>query len=140
MVRVLRSIGSGVVATAVMMGTFLFMQAQTRSRLGAPEAIASYVGLPDRANLGIALFVAIGVLVWPVVFAFVHGRLPDAVADVDAGVLGLGFGAVLWVFFLLLSSGGPQWPFVLLYLAFTLIAHLAYGYTLGLAYQWSASA
>lgn len=133
--RFLRAIGAGVVATAAMMAIFLFTQVQTRSRLGAPEAIARFVGVPGHLYVGLVVFIAVGIFVWPVVFAVVQDRLADVPGGTDVAVRGLVFGAVLWILFLILGTEELVWPFVVLYLAFTLLGHLAYGFTLGLIYQ-----
>ena len=53
----------------------------------------------------------------------------------DAATQGLLFGLVLWVAFLVLGTGELTWPFVLLYLFFTLVGHLAYGFILGFGYD-----
>lgn len=133
--RFLRAISAGVAATTVLMLVFLFSQVQTRSQLGAPEAIARFVGMPEHHIVGFAVFCAIGVLVWPVVFVLVRERIPGLPGERDPTVQGLLFGVVLWVAFLVLGTGQLTWPFVILYLFFTLIGHLAYGFVLGFVYE-----
>lgn len=133
--RFLRAIGAGVVATTVMMLIFLFMQVQTRSRLGAPEAIARFVGVPDQLYVGFVIFVLIGILVWPVVFALIEEYLASLPGGRDVAIRGITFGVLLWFAFLVLGTGEVTWPFVLLYVLFTLIGHLVYGFTLGVVYQ-----
>lgn len=132
--RFLRATGAGVAATTMMMLIFLFSQVQTRSRLGAPEAIARFVGVPDHHIVGFVIFSAIGIVVWPIVFLFVHDRFVERTGS-DPVIQGLLFGVVLWVAFLVLGTGQLSWPFVILYLGFTLIGHLAYGFVLGLVYE-----
>lgn len=133
--RFLRAIGAGAAATTVMMLVFLFSQVQTRSQLGAPEAIARFVGLPDQHVVGFIVFAAAGVLVWPIVFVFARRLLVELPGGNDAAVQGMLFGLVLWVAFLVLGTGQLTWPFVLLYLFFTLVGHLAYGFVLGFAFE-----
>lgn len=133
--RFLRAIGAGAAGTTVMMLVFLFAQVQTRARLGAPEAIARFVGVPDHQYVGLVIFVAVGVLVWPVVFVVVEEYLASLPGGRDAAIRGVVFGVVLWIAFLLLGTGELTWPFVLLYLLFTLLGHVAYGFTLGVVYQ-----
>ncbi|MFC6906075.1 DUF6789 family protein [Halalkalicoccus tibetensis] len=133
--RFLRAIGAGAAATTVMMLVFLFSQVQTRSQLGAPEAIARFVGLPDQHVVGFVVFTAAGVLVWPIVFVFARRLLVELPGGNDVAVQGMLFGLVLWVAFLILGTGQLTWPFVLLYLFFTLVGHLAYGFVLGFAYE-----
>ena len=133
--RFLRAIGAGAAATTVMMLVFLFSQVQTRSQLGAPEAIARFVGLPDQHVVGFVVFAAAGVLVWPIVFVFARRLLVELPGGNDVAVQGMLFGLVLWVAFLVLGTGQLTWPFVLLYLFFTLVGHLAYGFVLGFAFE-----
>lgn len=135
MTRFFRSIGAGVAATTVMMGIFLFMQVQTRSKLGAPEAIARFVGMPEHQYIGLAIFIAVGILVWPVVFAAIEDYLTGLPGGRDAAIRGVAFGLLLWIAFLVLGTGEVTWPFVVLYLLFTLIGHLAYGFTLSTVHQ-----
>lgn len=133
--RFLRAIGAGAAATTVMMAVFLFTEVQTRSRLNAPDAIARFVGVPDQPFVGFVIFAAIGVLVWPIVFVAIEGYLAKLPGGRDVAIRGIVFGLALWVAFLVLGTGELTWPFVLLYVLFTLIGHLAYGFTLGVVYQ-----
>lgn len=132
--RFLRAISAGVAATTVMSLIFLFSQVQTRQQLGAPESIARFVGLPDHHVAGFAIFAAAGILVWPVVFVLVRGVLAELPGGDDPVTSGLLFGLLLWFAFLVLGTGDLTWPFVLLYLFFTLVGHLAYGFVLGFVY------
>jgi hypothetical protein len=133
--RPIRAIAAGAAATTAMMVILLVAQVQTRAQLGAPEAIARFAGVPGRTYVGLAIFVAAGVLVWPIVFAVVEDYLAGLPGGRDAAIRGVAFGLVLWVAFLVLGTGDLTWPFVLLYLLFTLIGHLAYGFTLSVVYQ-----
>lgn len=133
--RFLRAIGSGVAGTSVMMLIFLFTQAQTRSQLGVPEAIARFARVPEQPYVGLVVFIAAGIFLWPIVFAVVQQWFTDLPGGTDIGIRGLFYGVVLWFLFLVLGTGELTWPFVMLYLVFTLIGHLAYGFTLGVVYQ-----
>lgn len=133
--RFLRAIGAGAAATAVMMAIFLFTEVQTRSRLDAPNAIARFVGLPEQPIVGFVIFAAVGVFVWPIVFVAIEEYLASLPGGRDVAIRGVIFGLALWVAFLVLGTGELTWPFVLLYLLFTLLGHLAYGFTLGVIYQ-----
>jgi hypothetical protein len=133
--RFLRAITAGVAATTIMSLIFLFSQVQTRSQLGAPEAIARFVGMPDQHVIGFLIFAAAGIFVWPVVFVLARGVLAGLPGGNDAAMQGMLFGLLLWFAFLVLGTGELTWPFVLLYLFFTLLGHLAYGFTLGFGYE-----
>lgn len=133
--RFLRAISAGVAATTVMMLIFLFSQVQTRSQLGAPEAIARFAGVPDQHVIGFVIFAAAGILVWPVVFVFAKNGLAALPGGDDVVSQGMLFGLLLWVAFLVLGTGELTFPFVILYLFFTFIGHLAYGFVLGFVYE-----
>ncbi|ADJ15794.1 DUF6789 family protein [Halalkalicoccus jeotgali] len=133
--RYLRAISAGVAATTVMMLVFLFSQVQTRSQLGAPEAIARFVGMPEHHVVGFVVFSAIGILVWPVVFVLLRERVVGRRGPRDPTVQGMAFGGILWIAFLILGTGELTWPFVILYLFFTLTGHLVYGFVLGYVYE-----
>lgn len=133
--RFLRAITAGVAATTILSLIFLFSQVQTRSQLGAPEAIARFVGMPDQHVVGFLIFAAAGIFVWPVVFVFAQGALAQLPGGNDVAMRGMIFGLLLWVAFLVLGTGELTWPFIILYLFFTLVGHLAYGFTLGFGYE-----
>lgn len=133
--RFLRAISAGVAATTVMMLVFLFSQVQTRSQLGAPEAIARFVGMPENHFVGFVVFCAIGIAVWPIVFVFLRERFTGRRGPRDPTVQGLAFGVALWLAFLVFGTGQLTWPFLVLYLLFTLVGHLAYGFVLGYVYE-----
>ncbi|RBI62256.1 hypothetical protein DMJ13_10275 [halophilic archaeon] len=132
-VRALGVLKAGVVSTVVMMVVFVIASAQTRFNLGVPAAIAQFVGMPNRVTLGLVVFVAAGIVLWPLLFAAVQSSIPVE----DVAVRGVLFALVLWVSFLLLGASGLHLSgaFVVLYIVFTLIAHVAYGYSLGVFYE-----
>lgn len=129
--KALRAVAGGVAGTAVLTLGLVVTDVETGYRIGIFEAIASFVGTPERLTLGFALFLAAGVLAWPLVFLAVEDYLPGGP---DPAVRGMLFAVVLWVAFALTGTPGVDFPLVVPYLAFTLLAHLAYGYIMGAVY------
>ncbi|EFW91591.1 hypothetical protein ZOD2009_13546 [Haladaptatus paucihalophilus DX253] len=127
---------AGVVSTAVMLFIFLVSEAETDFNLGVPAAIAKFVGMDGEPYLGFAVFVVAGVVVWPLLFAAIEDRFKAIPGGDDIGVRGILFALLLWVAFLGLGSAGLQLEgaFFFLYIVFSLLAHLAYGYSLGVFY------
>ena len=128
--RALRAIAGGAAGTAVMLVILLIGEAQTRYLMGTPAAIARFVGTPGRLYVGLLLFVAAGILLWPLLFVAVT-RFRPIPEEGDAAVRGMAFAVVLWIAFVILGSGDLGGAIFVLYLVFTLLAHLAYGFTLG---------
>ncbi|MFB9808184.1 DUF6789 family protein [Haladaptatus pallidirubidus] len=132
----LQTLKAGIVSTGLMLFIFTIAEAETRFALGVPAAVAEFVGMPGQLYLGFAVFVFAGVVVWPLLFAAIDDNLRVIPAGEDVGIRGIVFALILWAAFLLLGSAGLQLegPFFVLYLVFTLLAHLAYGYSLGILY------
>lgn len=129
--RPLSAIAGGVTGISVMSLLLLLLNVQTRDRVATFEAVARFVGLPDQIAVGFALFVVAGAVAWPLLFVALEERIPGGP---DPATRGMAFGAVLWVFFAVLGRGDLDGPLLLIYLVFTLISHLAYGFVLGLVY------
>ncbi|WP_227376976.1 DUF6789 family protein [Haladaptatus halobius] len=134
--QALQTFKAGVLSTGLMVFIFLVAEAEARFELGVPAAVAKFVGMPNRLYLGFIVFVMFGAVVWPLLFAAIEGRMTSLPGGDDIGIRGIIFALVLWVAFLVLGSAGLQLagPFLVLYLVFSLIAHLAYGYSLGVLY------
>lgn len=130
--RLLNAVLGGLVGTTVLSTLLLLLEVETRSRIGVFAAVARFVGMPGNTALGFVVFAVAGTVAWPVLFVALGDRLPGG--D-DPAVRGLVFGTVLWVAFLLLGRGDLSGVLLVVYAAFTLVAHLAYGYTLGAVYH-----
>ena len=128
--RALRAIVGGAVGTGIMLVILLIGEAQSRFLIGTPAAIARFVGMPGRIYVGFLVFILAGVLLWPLVFIAVN-RVRPIPDGGDAAVRGMLFAVVLWIAFVILGSGDQSGAILVLYLVFTLLAHLAYGFTLG---------
>lgn len=132
--RAWRAVVGGLVSTLAMATIFLLIEVQTRARLRLFEALARFVGLPDRLVLGFLVFVFFGVVVWPLVFVVADQYLPPR--D-DSAVSGMVFATILWVGFLVIGTAEIAVVLLPFYAAVTLVAHLVYGFTLGLVYGWA---
>lgn len=132
--RLVRAVAGGTAGMAVMMIVLLFAEAQTRFALDLPIIIAHYMRMPDHQYIGFALFLAAGILAWPVLFAGIEDYLRSLPGGEDVAVRGVVFALALWVAFLVLGGVQTGGPLLILYLGFTLLAHVAYGWTLGIVY------
>ncbi len=132
---VLRAVAGGAVGMVVMVLALIMLNIQTRSALNLYTLISQFVGAGSDQSLGFVIFLVVGVLVWPLIFAWAEPHLPP---EGDAAVSGMLFAFVIWLAFMITSV--PDVPTILLFLfgGYTLLAHLAYGFTLGLVYGWTA--
>ena len=131
----LRAILSGGVGMLVMVLALVMLNIQTRSALNLYALVARFVGMGGNRSLGFIVFVAVGIVVWPLIFAWAEPHLPP---EGDPAVSGMLFAVVIWLAFMVTSV--PEVPTILLFLfgGYTLLAHLAYGFTLGLIFGWTA--
>jgi hypothetical protein len=129
--RPFSAVAGGVVGTAVLSLLMILLEVQTRSQIGIFHAIARFVGLSDHLVIGFALFVAAGILAWPLLFIALESYIPRGPDPAARGVV---FAFVLWVPFVITGRGSIGWPIVIIYAGLTLLAHLAYGFTLGAVY------
>lgn len=123
----------GVVSTAVLSLLLILTEIQTRSQIEMFEVIARFVGLPGHVVIGFGLFVAAGVFAWPLLFIALEPYIPRGP---DPAARGMVFAFVLWIAFVTTGRGEIGWPLVIVYAGLTLLAHLAYGFTLGAVYAF----
>jgi hypothetical protein len=102
-------------------------------------ALAGLTGLEalfptNSLALGYVIFLAGGMLIWPLLFASAGSYLPGE----KFATKGLSFGFVLWTGFVLaFVEGVPGSTGALaLYAVLTLIAHFAYGFSLGAVFDY----
>lgn len=127
----LSAVLGGAVGTAVMSVVLAMVEVEARYALGIFDAIARFARVPGEPTLGFLVYVLVGVLVWPLLFLSLEQYVP---LDLDPAVAGMLMGAVLWLAFAVIGRGDMSGPQLLVYLTFTLLAHLAYGFTLGAVY------
>lgn len=133
----LQTIKAGIVSTALMLFIFLAAESESGFKLGVPAAIAKFVRMPGDVYLGFSVFVFIGVVVWPLVFAAIEDKFEALPGSGDIAVRGVMFSLLLWLAFLGFGSTGMQLEssaLLVLYLAFSFLAHVGYGYSLGVFY------
>lgn len=128
--RLLRAIAGGVAGTALLSLLLLMLQVETRSAVEVFAAIARFVGVPGELTLGFLVFLLAGSVAWPLLFTVVERALPFE----DPASRGMAFALPLWVAFVVVGRGDMNGSLLAVYASFTLLAHLAYGYTLGAVY------
>lgn len=129
--RALSAILGGAVGTAVMSVVLAMIEVEARYAIGIFEAIARFVRVPGEPVLGFLIYVLVGTVAWPLLFLSLEQYVP---LDLDPAVAGMLMGTVLWFGFAIIGRGDMTGPLLLVYLTFTLLAHLAYGFVLGAVY------
>ncbi|WP_158059145.1 DUF6789 family protein [Halorussus halophilus] len=126
-----RAIAGGIAGTAVLTAGLVITDVETGYQVGIFETIASFVGTPGQVTLGFVLFLLAGAVAWPLVFLALRQTFSS---DRDPAIEGTALGVLLWVAFNVTSTSGVEGVLLIPYYAFTLVAHLAYGYILGAVY------
>ena len=129
--RALRAVGGGVAGTIVLGIFLLVLDTQARGAVSIPSVIARFLGVPGRPILGIALFAAVNVVLWPLLFVAVERYLPRGPDPASRGVV---FAAIIGIVFVFMGRGEVSGPIFFVYVGFSLIAHLAYGFVFGSIY------
>lgn len=121
----------GVAGMAAMSVLLLLFQVETRERIELFDAVARFVGVPGELALGFLAFVFAGVVAWPLIFLALEEYIPFGP---DPATRGMVFAAALWIPFVLTGRGDIDGPLFVVFTAFSLLAHLAYGFTMGAVY------
>lgn len=129
--RPLSAIGGGVTGITVMSFLLLLLTVQTRDRIPIFEMVARFAGVPGNVTVGFVLFVIAGAVAWPLLFVALESYVPGGP---DPARRGMVLGVVLWAFFVVFGRGDVDGVLLAIYLVLTLLAHLAYGFLLGLVY------
>jgi hypothetical protein len=129
--RVGSAIAGGIVGTTVLSALLILLEVQTRSVLQIFAVIARFVGMPDELFLGFLIYAFAGVLVWPLLFVALQQYIPRGP---DPAAQGAVFATALWVVFAVTGRGTLTGPILIIYAGYTLLAHWAYGFTLGAVY------
>lgn len=131
----------GFVGTAMMTVVFLVAQALGAFDFEAFADIAELVGLDavfDQDMMiaaGYFIFLAGGMVPWPLLYASVERYLPGPTLPWR----GVSFGFVLWTGFVLAFYAGQVGDTLYVYATLTLLAHFAYGFGLGLVFEYFAT-
>lgn len=126
------AIVGGVVGTTVMSMILAMIEVEARYAIGLFQAIARFARVPGNQFLGFVIFALVGAIVWPLLFLGLERYL---LPDSDPAVRGLLMGLILWIGFAVIGRGSIGGVLLIVYLAFSLVAHLAYGFTLGAVYD-----
>lgn len=129
--RVPSVIAGGIAGTAALSLLLLLLEVQTREQIQTFEVIARFVGVPGQYVVGFAIFVAAGVVAWPLVFIAVEGYLPFGP---DPAARGVALALALWVAFALTGRGDIEGPLLIIFAGYTLVSHVVYGFVLGAVY------
>lgn len=126
---------SGAVGLALMTTVLLAAEALGAFSMEAFAPLARLLGLDafyPAVPAGYAVFIFQGVVTWPLLFAALKGYLPG-VRDPVAGVI---FGTVLWTGFAPGFAGAAEPTSIGTYLVFGLLAHWAYGFGVGIVFEY----
>lgn len=120
-------------AGTVMLSAVLFVALN----LGAFESsafggLARLIGFSGAAFVGYLLFFAGGMTTWPLLFASLQEYLPGS----TLALRGVSFATVTWTGFLGAFYTGQTGLALAGYIVFSLIAHWAYGFTLGSVFSY----
>lgn len=129
--RPLSAVVGGITGTTVMSVLLLLLEVETRSAIRIFDVIARFVGTPNDQTVGFVLFALAGAVAWPLLFVGLEPYLPRGPDPAARGVV---LGTVLWVAFVVTGRGDIDGPLLVIYAAYTLFAHWAYGFTLGAVY------
>ena len=121
----------GLVGTTVLSALLILLEAQTRSAIEIFAVIARFVGMPGEVFLGFIIYVVAGVIAWPLLFVALRRYIPRGPDPAAQGAI---FATVLWLVFVITGRGDLAGPVLIIYAAYTLFAHWAYGFTLGAVY------
>ena len=125
----------GLVGTAMMTVVLLIAGSVGAFELTDFAILTELLGLTEYVPpvlFGYALFLAGGMVPWPLLFASLMAYLPGESSPVS----GAFFGAAIWTGFVLAFYTDQTGLTVALYAALTLVAHIAYGIGLGAVFDY----
>jgi hypothetical protein len=125
--RALGGIAGGIVGTMLMVGVLFIVNATVTPQLDVFGAVAELAGVGDAPALGLALFFGAGMFAWPLLFVTLGAYLPGGTRPQQ----GMVFAAVLWTGFVTAFYSRYTGADLLVFIAFSIVTHLAYGYVLG---------
>ncbi len=125
----------GLVGTAMMTVVFLIAQSVGAFELTDFAILMELLGLSGVVPpvlFGFLLFLAGGMVPWPLLFASLMAYLPGESSPVS----GAFFGAAMWTGFVLAFYTGQTGLSLVLYAVLTLVAHVVYGIGLGAVFDY----
>ncbi|PSP83427.1 hypothetical protein BRC83_06985 [Halobacteriales archaeon QS_1_68_17] len=128
----------GLVGTALMTVVLLIAEsigAFDRSSFAALTELIGLGGVVPPVLFGYLLFLAGGMITWPLLFASLMAYLPGD----RPPATGVVFGSVLWTGFAPAFYAGQTGLALVLYGVLTLVAHWAYGFGVGIVFEYLAT-
>lgn len=125
--RAVGGVAGGIVGTMLMTGVLFIVNATLTPQLDVFGAVAELAGVPGSPALGLALFFGAGMFAWPLLFVTLGQYLPGGTRPRQ----GMVFAAVLWIGFVTAFSSRYTGMDLLVFIAFSIITHLTYGFVLG---------
>ncbi|WP_458209381.1 DUF6789 family protein [Haladaptatus sp. NG-SE-30] len=127
----------GLVGTAVMTAVLLVAASIGAFDLNSFVVLADLTGAgalypANPAAIGYLVFLAGGMITWPLLFASIGSYLPGE----KYATKGIPYGFVLWTGFSLAFYGDYTGILLVLYLLLTLLSHFAYGFALGAVFDY----
>ncbi|MFC5971339.1 DUF6789 family protein [Halomarina salina] len=129
--RVPSVIAGGVAGTAVLSLLLILLEVQTREQILVFDVIARFVGVPGQQTVGFVIFLIAGIVAWPLVFLAIEDYIPGGPDPAARGVV---LSIPLWIAFDIAGRGDIAGPLLLVYIALTFVAHVAYGWVMGAVY------
>ncbi|MFC6905992.1 DUF6789 family protein [Halalkalicoccus tibetensis] len=120
---------SGALATAAMLAAVYLAEVVAGYRVLVYQLFGGVVTIPE--TVGLVVFVAFGVLVWPTVFLIVGENL----APTREGMRGVVLALLLWIAFFVALVPAFDVTELFPFIAASLLAHLVYGLVLGLSFE-----
>lgn len=120
-------------AGSVMLSAVLFVAMQLSAfDSQAFAGLAALIGLEGNVLAGYVLFFGGGMTTWPLLFVSLQKYLPGW----TMALRGVSFATITWTGFVLAFHTGESGLQLALYVVFTLVAHWAYGFTLGSVFAY----
>jgi hypothetical protein len=129
--RYLDAVVGGAVGVIVMLLLLVLLETETRSAIEVFPVIARYVGTPETVTIGVAFLLIVGAFVWPVLFVLLEPAIPRGPDPAARGVV---FATVLWIVFFVVGRREIDGALLIVFAAYSLFAHWAYGFILGAIY------
>lgn len=120
---------SGALATAAMLATVYLAEVVAGYRVLVYRLFGGVVTVPE--TVGLAAFVALGVIVWPIVFL----TFGESLAPENEAMRGVVLALVLWIAFFVALVPAFDVTGLFSFIATSLLAHLVYGLVLGIAFE-----
>jgi hypothetical protein len=125
--RALAGIAGGVAGTMLMTGVLFLVNATLSPGIDVFGTLAELAGVGNEPALGLGLFFGAGAFAWPLLFVTLGAYLPSATRPRQ----GIVFAAILWTGFVVAFYSRYAGLDLVVFLAFSVVTHLAYGWVLG---------